>query len=516
MEPERPLAIDLPAVRDWAVASDGGGHVLWSNRPGIRPGDHVRDRLGPAVSNLLSVDPGPAGPAVLVRDPRPDDDDRWFSWQTVPTRDDRHLLVGRDVTEEHIDRRLSAAERTILRRLVDGDPLSALIGTACHAFESLVEGAICSVILVDPARGIMSEGGGDSLPEPFRNAIRGIAIGPMVGTCGRAISTGEEAVTEDLTRDPAWGPYAALALANGLRACWSLPLRGRDVVLGTFAVYRRRPHRPTDREREVALRLAGVVTAAIQQRAAEDAARRSRDRAEAADHAKSAFLAQVSHELRTPLNAVIGFADAMERGLWGPLGDPRYGDYAASIRQAGGHLVALVDQCHDLSTAEAGGRRLRQEAVPLGDLVREAWTLASDARPAADVRMVVAPEIAEVHLLADSDALRQMLVNLLGNAVKFTADRRAVRVEARRTGEDFRITVRDEGRGMAPATLDRLRAGGLPTPSASVATGQGAGLGLRITRVLAELHGGRLELDADPGAGSAVSIVLPAWREVGA
>jgi two-component system cell cycle sensor histidine kinase PleC len=206
----------------------------------------------------------------------------------------------------------------------------------------------------------------------------------------------------------------------------------------------------------------------------------------------------------------------MEQGLWGPLGDPRYREYAASIRQAGGHLVTLVNQILDLSTAEAGGRRLRQEPVPLGDLVREAWTLASNARPAADVPMIMAPEIADVRLLADPDALRQMLVNLLGNAVKFTPNRHVIRVEFRRTEEDLRVTVRDEGRGMDSATLDRLRAGDLPTPSASVATGQGAGLGLRITRLLAELHGGRLEFDADPGGGSAVSIVLPAWREDGA
>jgi signal transduction histidine kinase len=516
MEPERPLALDLPAVRNWTVSCDRAGHVLWSNRPEIVPGDNVRDRLGPAVSNLVADDREPDGTVVLVRHPRPDDGDRWFSWQIVPTHDDRRLLVGRDVTEEQIDRRVSAAERTILRRLVDGQPLSALIGIACHAFESLVEGAICSVMLVDHARGCMYPGGGDSLPEPFRNAVHGIAIGPLSGTCGRAIATGEEAVTEDVSQDPAWGPYAALALGNGLRACWSQPLRGPNVVLGTFAVYRRRPHRPTDREREVAQRLAGVVTAAIQHRAAEEAARRSLERAEAADHAKSAFLAQVSHELRTPLNAVIGFADVMEQGLWGPLGDPRYREYAASIRQAGGHLVTLVNQILDLSTAEAGGRRLRQEPVPLGDLVREAWTLASNARPAADVPMIMAPEIADVRLLADPDALRQMLVNLLGNAVKFTPNRHVIRVEFRRTEEDLRVTVRDEGRGMDSATLDRLRAGDLPTPSASVATGQGAGLGLRITRLLAELHGGRLEFDADPGGGSAVSIVLPAWREDGA
>lgn len=431
----------------------------------------------------------------------------------MATADERFLLLGRDVTEEHIDRRVSAAERTILRRLVDGDPLRVLIGIACDAFEGLVEGAICSVMLVDHARGTMFPGGGNRLPDAYRRAIDGVPIGPQVGTCGRAITSAEEAVTEDIADDPAWTGYAPIATSNGLRACWSLPLRGPHGVLGTFAVYRSAPHRPNAREREVALRLAGVVTAAIQQRAAEEEARHARERAEAADQAKSAFLAQVSHELRTPLNAVIGFADAMEQGIWGPLGDPRYGAYASSIRQAGGHLVALVNQILDLSSAEAGQRRLRQERVRLGDLLREAWTLASNARTDAKVRMSAAPAVEDVALMADPDALRQMLVNLLGNAVKFTPDGQAVRVETRLVDDDRWITVRDEGRGIPPDMLARLRAGDIPTPTASVATGQGAGLGLRITRFLAELHGGRLEIEADAGGGAAVSIVLPAWRE---
>ena len=513
MKHDLSLAIDLSVVRDWAMTCDRGGRVLWTNRPGICKDDHIRDRLGPAAAALLSVVGAAREMTALVRHPQPDDCDRWYSWRAVPTVGDRCLLMGRDVTEEHIDRRVSAAERTILRRLVEGDPLDVLIGIACDAFEGIVEGAICSVMLVDPVRGTMSPGGGDRLPPSYARVIHDIVIDPHVGTCGLAISSGEEVVTDDIATDPAWVDYSSFALDNGLRACWSLPLRGPDGVLGTFAVYRHEPHRPTGRERELALRLAGVVTAAIQHRAAEEAARQSRERAEAADQAKSAFLAQVSHELRTPLNAVVGYADAMELSIWGPLGDPRYREYAAAIRQAGGHLLGLVNQILDLSSAEAGERRLRQTHVVLSDLLREAWALASNARPGAKVAMTAAPELDRIGLVADPDALRQVLVNILGNAVKFTPDGRGIRVETRRTDVERWITVRDEGRGIAPDLLVRLRAGEIPTPSATVATGQGAGLGLRITRFLAELHGGRLDVDVDPGGGAAVSVVLPVWRE---
>ena len=515
MGDDRAFEIDLSAIDDWAMTCDRAGRIIWTNRPDTETHTHVRDWLGEGADRLL--DPAGLAPqgGVLVRVREPDNCDRWFSWRSVPTKGDQLLLLGRDVTDEHIDRKISGAERTILRRLVDGDGLRVLIGVACDALEDLVDGAMCSVVIADHARSTMHPIGGESLPRAFLRAIDGVTIDACTGTCGKAIATGTEAVTEDITTDPNWVAYAELAATHGLRACWSLPLRGPDRVLGSFAVYRREPHVPTAREREVAARLVDVVTATIQHRTAEEAARRSREKAEAADIAKSAFLAQVSHELRTPLNAVVGFADAMEQGIWGPLGDQRYKDYAASIRQAGVHLVGLVNQIVDLSTAESGERHLTPSRIGLGDMIGEAWTLASNARPRAKVQMTMAPEVADVDLTVDPEALRQMLINILGNAVKFTPNGRSIRVETRLTGDERWVTVRDEGVGIGPPTLARLRAGQFPAHSATVATGQGAGLGLRITRFLAELHGGRLDVDVDPGGGAAVSIVLPAWRDAG-
>ncbi|MBP7669985.1 MAG: PAS domain S-box protein [Ferrovibrio sp.] len=224
---------------------------------------------------------------------------------------------------------------------------------------------------------------------------------------------------------------------------------------------------------------------------------------EAADsaHAKSMFLANMSHELRTPLNGIIGFAEMIALEINGPLGNPKYREYGRLIVTSAEHLLSLVNDILDLSALEAGKLRLHREEVRLKPLVEECLKL---MQPLIDddriaVTLCVAPDLS---FAADRRALRQMLLNLLANAVKYTPEGGSITIEAAQVESGLRIDVSDSGPGIAANMLQQvLQPFGIINNAYTRSHG-GAGLGLSITKKLAELHGGRLALERiDPVRG---------------
>ena len=239
-----------------------------------------------------------------------------------------------------------------------------------------------------------------------------------------------------------------------------------------------------------------------------DALTAALDRAESANRAKSAFLAAMSHELRTPLNAIIGFSDIVQQQMFGPVGNPRYLDYIRSIHSSGGHLLGLINDILDLSRLDSGQLELHLEPVDLQAVVDDC--LNSLALQAEKETIVLSSDIAPVFLEADPRRLRQMLLNLLSNAVKFTPEGGAVRIAAAHGADGFAIAVRDTGIGMAqdaiPKALERFG----QIDSSLARKYEGTGLGLPLTREMAELHGATLSIDSAPGAGTTVTILFPA------
>jgi two-component system cell cycle sensor histidine kinase PleC len=240
----------------------------------------------------------------------------------------------------------------------------------------------------------------------------------------------------------------------------------------------------------------------------------ARRRAEAASEAKTTFVAQLSHELRSPLNAVIGFADVMARQMLGPIGQPRYLGYAEDIRGAGQHLLSLINDTIDLARLESGQHALDESEFELDAVVAEAMSIArgrAEARGVAlESQLVVRPR-----LRADARAIRQMLINLLTNAVTFSRTGGRVVLVARYAEDsaELEIAVRDFGAGIAAEDLARLGRPFVQT-SAGKAQGGGSGLGLAIVRRLVESHDGRLELASRIGVGTVAKVVLPARRVV--
>ncbi|GIX17461.1 MAG: hypothetical protein KatS3mg119_1647 [Rhodothalassiaceae bacterium] len=241
----------------------------------------------------------------------------------------------------------------------------------------------------------------------------------------------------------------------------------------------------------------------------EDALREARDAAEQASHAKSQFLATMSHELRTPLNAIIGFAELLAARP--DLPEAKRREYAETIRQAGRHLLALLNDILDLSRIEAGAYRLDRAVVPLRPLVDE--LLAMFAVQAREEQITLANEVPEsLAAEADERALRQILINLVGNAVKFTPAGGRVTVSAARREDEVEIVVADTGEGIAPEDLERVLEPFVQGEDAMNRRHGGTGLGLPLVKRLVELHGGRLHLESARGRGTRASFTLPAAK----
>jgi PAS domain S-box-containing protein len=235
----------------------------------------------------------------------------------------------------------------------------------------------------------------------------------------------------------------------------------------------------------------------------------AQERAETANRAKSAFLANMSHELRTPLNAILGFADLMRSEAFGPLGNARYGEYAASICEAGALLLAMVGNLLDVAKLESGRFELNRSRVDVGALVAECVGLHKAAAKRAGVSLEW--QSASVHGIVDAEAVKKILLNLLSNAVKFTPAGGAVRVQLDLHETAICLRVRDTGIGMSEDQIARASQpfAELCSQAALARDAAGAGLGLALVRALAEAHGGSLLLQSTPSAGTTATVSLP-------
>jgi signal transduction histidine kinase len=238
----------------------------------------------------------------------------------------------------------------------------------------------------------------------------------------------------------------------------------------------------------------------------------AKEMAEAANRAKSDFLANMSHELRTPLNAIIGFASIMRDGKFGPL-EKRYAEYAAMITDSGSHLLAIINDILDLAKAEANQLVLDEEEITLADTVTLTMAILEDMAKRAGVVCTAEIQNDLPIVVADAAKIRQVVINLLGNAIKFTNPGGIVRVIVRRDADGtIAMSVRDTGIGIPQDKIDLVL-----TPFGQVESGlarryNGAGLGLPITKRLVELHGGTLALESELGVGTTVTIRLPRDR----
>jgi cell cycle sensor histidine kinase DivJ len=253
-----------------------------------------------------------------------------------------------------------------------------------------------------------------------------------------------------------------------------------------------------------------AVTRDISERKAQEAELlRARDEAESASRAKTQFLANMSHELRTPLNAIIGFSEILNRELFGTLGEVRYRDYARLIHESGEHLLNVVNDILDMSKIEAGRFKIVKEPFAVASLVNSCCDILSHSAAQKSISLVadVAPGIPK--LPADKRACKQMLLNMISNAIKFTEPGGWVRVSARVEDGNVMLTVADNGIGIAEQDLPKLGNPFVQANNSHDRNHDGAGLGLSVVKGLARLHDGTLTLTSKLGQGTTVTINLP-------
>jgi PAS domain S-box-containing protein len=245
---------------------------------------------------------------------------------------------------------------------------------------------------------------------------------------------------------------------------------------------------------------------------AEDAMLEAREAAELANRSKSEFLATMSHELRTPLNAIIGFSEIMEHELLGPAGQPQYVDYSRDINESGRHLLQLINDILDVARLEVGRVTLREDYVGVHAIIGACLSMVRERAGTGGVAVIdrVSPDLPELY--ADERRLKQILVNVIGNAIKFTQSGGRVILDAFVDADGLAITVADTGIGIASDDIAKVMAPFGQADSSLARRYEGSGLGLPLSRKLMDMHDGKLLLASRLGTGTTVTLRFPKER----
>ncbi|MEU0093241.1 GAF domain-containing protein [Kribbella sp. NPDC006257] len=335
--------------------------------------------------------------------------------------------------------------------------------------------------------------------------LRQIRIHLDESLVGRAAKLGRPLAVNDLA-EAELDPHLTVLFEAGWRSLVAVPMLREGQIVGSLVVRRKRPGEFTAEtltllemfaDQSALALLNAQLYRELKQRSAE---------LEIASRHKSEFLASMSHELRTPLNAVLGFSEVLLEQMFGPVNE-RQEEYLRDIHGSGKHLLELLNEILDLSKVEAGRMELEYSTFGLRALLDHTAAMVREraAAHAIDLRVEVAPEIEQVY--ADELRLKQVVLNLITNAVKFTDDEGSVVVRANQVGTEIWITVTDTGHGVPPEDRERIfesfQQGGR-----GASREEGTGLGLTLSRRIVELLGGRMWLESEVGVGSTFGFSL--------
>ncbi|MFO0828816.1 MAG: response regulator [Phycisphaerales bacterium] len=552
-EEARTLATVAERTDNAAVITDASGRTLWVNDAfGRITGRSLDDVRGLNPVEVLAGPGTDATTLALVRDAfasrrsssaelelyRKDGQQFWVSLDVQPVSDGAGTLthfiaVARDISDARRAAALRAGEAHVLEMVARGASMEAILRETIALVEGRVDGVRCSMLLRDGDR--LCAAVAPSMPPEFRDAVDGLPIAPDGPPCGRATYAGRRLLVEDIGRDAGSAAVRGLAERCAIRSCWSQPvLSSVGETLGCFAMYGREPRGPTQAELallEQAARLCGIAIERLQtderlehlvtelrdSRDAESRQRRElaarnaelerlRVAAEGANAAKSEFLANMSHEIRTPMTAILGYAELLtDPGL----SERERADHATTIRRSGEHLLAIINDILDLSKIEAGQITFEEVRCSPASIVDEVECL---MRPRAEAKgisfAVERGRDLDRDILTDPTRVRQILLNLVSNAIKFT-ERGGVTIRASlgpstEAGGKWilRIEVADTGIGIPEGLRGALFAPFTQGDASLSRRYGGTGLGLTISRRLARLLGGDVTLESPLGGGS--------------
>ncbi len=403
---------------------------------------------------------------------------------------------------------------------LDGDE-DYILKQLCKMAEQIVSDAVASIMMLDHQRTELNVWHAPSIPQDAIDALNGLQPGPNAGSCGTAMYEQKPQYVACTMTDARWEPFQSFVERFGIGACWSMPIRDdHGQIVGSFALSSFAEREPTPFHKmilEFSTHLISVVLkkrklqselSVLNRELEQKVEDRTRELAEA-NQAKGRFLANMSHEIRTPMNAVTGLTHIV---LQGELTE-RQRDYLKKIKRASGSLLKIVNDVLDFSKIEAGQVELEQVPFSLHDELEQiADTLSVQAiEKRIELIFECAPEL-PLRLLGDSTRFRQILLNLIGNAVKFTPEHGEVLASfsAQYAGGEviLQCSVTDTGIGMSASQIEGLFDAFTQADTSTTREFGGTGLGLSISNQLIELMGGEIEVVSEPGRGSTFRFTL--------
>jgi GAF domain-containing protein len=348
----------------------------------------------------------------------------------------------------------------------------------------------------------------DKLPEELVETLRAAPIPKGEGALGRMAVTGEPTQIGDIADEASYqSRLRAMLIRLGYRSLLAVPLLREDHLLGGLVAHRKSAGEFTPQVIDLLKTFATQSALAIQNaRLFREIEEKSRLLETASRH-KSEFLANMSHELRTPLNAIIGFSEVLSERMFGEIND-KQAEYLSDILESGRHLLSLINDILDLSKIEAGRMELEPSEFDLPSAIENTLILVRERAQRRGITLGRTVDERLAMIRADERKVKQVLLNLLSNALKFTPEGGQIEVRARVHNGEAEISVADTGVGIAPedqeAVFEEFRQVG-----ATARKVEGTGLGLAISRKFIELHGGRIWVDSQVGMGSTFAFTLP-------
>lgn len=419
----------------------------------------------------------------------------------------RAIGIDTDITTEKRERILRDGRAAALSAITGGEALEPVLRQIVLTAEQAIDGCISAILRCDGD--VLRLASARQLPEALAAQLRILPLGKAGGCAGLAAAEGRRVIQNRLDSEVASvSPLAAALSDAGIQTAWLEPIiSGRDRVLGVLAIYLPQSSAPRPADDVVLSELSDVSRLAIEHAHTQNRLREARTEAERANRAKSNFLATMSHELRTPLNAIIGFAEVMQHGVFGPVGNPRYESYVGDILQSARHLLDILSDILDMSRIEAGRWEISLQPVGPADILGFSHLLSAVSEQHGCQLSIEIDENFQVD--ADLRALKQILINLASNAARYGRPRGPIRVIGHLTPEGAVMEVRDEGPGIPPDQIETLLQPFERSDQAKAMVESGLGLGLPIVRQLAELLGARFELESELGVGTCARLIFP-------
>ena len=437
----------------------------------------------------------------------------WIDLSAYPSPSGLSVFF-RDISKEKLFWEMERLGKTVLER--NAKPNTGLPETLSYyltEIEHLHDGMICAIYRVENDRLVTIAA--PSLSDTFIRSVNGTELNEFTAFCTTSLPDQDKVVVADIEKEVPISAFRELAKSEGLRACWTYPITGtHQDLIGMLVVYYKNTRVPTPQEETSIEAARNLVLLILENKLAEAEVQLGKERylqAENANRAKSEFVANISHELRTPMNAILGFSETLQ----GMVKDKTALGYLRTIQSSGNALLRLINDLLDLSKIEAGRMELVSEKVLLRQLLQEVNDMFMPAveKKGLTLNMKLAPDLPETFQL-DEARLRQILINLIGNAVKFTPKGsitvtvQAINIKPRKHTCALVISVTDTGIGVHKEDQKIIFEMFWQAPRVIKKQYGGTGLGLAITRRLVELMNGNISVESQPGQGTTFKVIL--------